>query len=318
MIIIYLIIHLFERYFYNGTIDINNLQPNETLELLEACDELSIDELIEDLQNYLLSEKKEWIEQNLVYTYKISSHHQLFNLLYNYCNKLINENLALLLKSNDFTTIEKSVLIFILEKEDLESKEIDVWDCVIKWGIGQNEELRKDISEWKKEDFIKLKNIIKDFIPLIRFDQITSDDFAVKILPFKKVFDKEVYKELLLYYLNDTWKPKLIPQKGPRTGAGKLLTLRMKCLISNWIDCKDGLYDKKNLPYEFKLICQGTKDGFSRSVFEQKCYNIEQTVAVMKINDTGELVGGYNPVCWNIKEKSLDEEYYYIKTDKSF
>src|SRR6185369_9931404 len=90
-----LIIHLFERYFYNGTININNLQPNEILELLEACDELSIDELIEDLQNYLLSEKKEWIEQNLVYTYKISSHHQLFNLLHNYCNKLINENLAL-------------------------------------------------------------------------------------------------------------------------------------------------------------------------------------------------------------------------------
>jgi len=63
------------------------LNPNETLKLLEACDELNIDELIEDLQNYLIVEKKEWIKQNLVYTHKISSHHQSFNLLHNYCSE---------------------------------------------------------------------------------------------------------------------------------------------------------------------------------------------------------------------------------------
>ena len=65
------------------------------------------------------------------------------------------------------------------------------------------------------------------------------------------------------------------------------------------------------------MILQGTKDGFSRSVFEDKCYNIEQTIVIMKIKETGELVGGYNPVCWNIKGKSLNEDYW-ITTDKSF
>src|SRR6266511_3199765 len=139
MIIIYLIICLFKRYFYNGTININNLNPNEILELLETCDELNIDELIEDLQNYLIVEKKEWIEQNLIYAYKISSHHQLFDLLHNYCNKLV---------------IEKPLLVTVLEKDDLKLEETDIWDCVIKWGIERNEELAKDISEWKKEDFV--------------------------------------------------------------------------------------------------------------------------------------------------------------------
>src|SRR5437764_11561668 len=99
MIIIYLIIHLFKRYFYNGTIDINNLNPNETLKLLEACDELNVNELIEDLQNHLIVKGKEWIKQNLVYIHKISSHHQLFNVLHNYCNELFDENPALLFKS---------------------------------------------------------------------------------------------------------------------------------------------------------------------------------------------------------------------------
>src|SRR6266511_1673119 len=317
MIIIYLIICLFKRYFYNGTININNLNPNEILELLEACDELDISELIEDLQNYLIVEKKEWIEQNLVYIHKISSHHQLFNVLHNYCSEIINKNPEPFLKSNDFTTIEKSMLMVILKRDNLKLEEIDIWDYVIKWGIEQNEELKKDISKWKKEDFIKLKNIIKDFIPFIRFNQITSNDFSHKILPFKRVFDKEVYKEIHLYYLSGTWQPRLLPQKGPRIGAGKLLTLQMKCLISSWIDHKDGLYDQNYLPYKFKLIYQRTKDGFHRSVFEQRCYNIEETVTIIKIKETGELVGGYYPVCWNIKEKPLDE-YYWIKTDKSF
>ena len=37
----------------------------------------------------------------------------------------------------------------------------------------------------------------------------------------------------------------------------------------------------------------------------------------MKLKETGELVGGYNPVCWNLKEKTPDESYD-IETDKSF
>ena len=100
-------------------------------------------------------------------------------------------------------------------------------------------------------------------------------------------------------------------------GEGKLLNLDMKCLISSWIDKKIDTYNKNDLPYKFQLILQGTKDGFSRSVFEDKCYNVEQTIVIMKIKETGELVGGYNPVCWNIKGKSLNEDYW-ITTDKSF
>jgi len=37
----------------------------------------------------------------------------------------------------------------------------------------------------------------------------------------------------------------------------------------------------------------------------------------MRLKETKGLVGGYNPLCWNIKEKSPDESYQ-IRTDKSF
>src|SRR5205085_6663509 len=100
---------------YNGIININNLDSSEILELLEACDELNFNELIEDLQNHLLDQHKEWIQQNLIYFYKISSkHQQTFDLLQDYCNELIDYNPGMLLNSGDMVSIEKSMLIAIL------------------------------------------------------------------------------------------------------------------------------------------------------------------------------------------------------------
>src|SRR6266545_4982389 len=78
-------------------------------------------------------------------------------------------------------------------------------------------------------------------------------------------------KSLNINYLYSKWKPKLLPEKGPRIEMGKrkLLNLHMKCLISSWIDEKISPYNKNNLPYEFQLILQGMRDGFSRSTFEE-------------------------------------------------
>src|SRR5437763_11972261 len=138
---------------YNGIININNLDVYETLELLEACDELNFNELVKDLQNHLFIEHKEWIRQNLVCFYKISSKYQTFDLFQGYCNKLIDNNPESLLNSGDMVSMEKPMLITILKKDNLGLDEINIWDCVIQWGIGQNKELKKDISEWNKEDF---------------------------------------------------------------------------------------------------------------------------------------------------------------------
>jgi len=147
-------------------------------------------------------------------------------LIQDYCN----ENPEVLLKSNDFKTIEKSMLLSILKRDDLKLDEIDIWNCIILWGRGQNEALEKDISEWSKDDFNKLKVILEDFIPLIRFNEIASVDFYDQIIPYKNVFNKEIYKEIFQYYVTERWQPSLMLQKGPR---GKLLSLQMKSLISN-------------------------------------------------------------------------------------
>ena len=135
---------------YNGIINIDDLDANEILELLEACDELCFDELIDDLQHYLIKEEK-WIQQNLIHIHKFSFKHQSFNVLQGYCNELICENPEVILNSNNVATIEKSMLVSILKRDDLKMDEIDIWNCVIQWGSGQNEKIfqngRKMISK---------------------------------------------------------------------------------------------------------------------------------------------------------------------------
>src|SRR6266511_1981818 len=257
---------------YNGVVNVNNLDASEILELLEACDELNFNELVEDLRNHLLIQHKEWIQQNLIYFYKFSSkHHQTFNLFQDYCNELIDDKPETLLNSGDMVSIEKPMLITILKKDYLEIDEIDIWDHVVQWGIGQNKELRKDISEWNEKDFKILKDILKDIIPLVRFNEIKSKDFSRKIKPYRKAFNENIYEEILDCYLDNEWQTKLLPQKGPRVGKG-LLNYKMKMLISNWINERNDKPDNlHNLPYNYELILHGSQ-GFSKSIFEKKCF----------------------------------------------
>src|SRR5206468_4207291 len=151
---------------------------------------------------------------------------------------------------NDFKDIEKTFLVSLLEKDNLKLEEIDIWNCVIQWGIGQIENLEEeDISEWSDDDFENLRNVLKDIFPLIRFDQISLSDFHDKLIPYDKIFNKEIYEDLIHYHLNNDndWKPNLLVQKGPRTGKS-LLNLRMKLLISSWIDEKneDDFYNEND------------------------------------------------------------------------
>ena len=115
---------------YNGIINIDDLDKNEILELLEACDELCFDELIDDLQNHLIKEEK-WIQQNLIHIHKFSFKYQSFNLLQDYCNELICENPDIVLNSNNVATIEKSMFVSILKKDDLKMDEIDIFGIIL-------------------------------------------------------------------------------------------------------------------------------------------------------------------------------------------
>src|SRR6266511_1668855 len=178
----------------------HELNPYEIFELLEACDELDINELIDDLQNYLLIEEHEWIQQNLIYVYKVSATHQSFTILQNFFDK----NPKLFLQSDDLASVEKPLLKCVIDRDDLEMNEIDIFGSLIQWGIGQHEGLeKKDLLEWRKEDYKKLKTDLEDVMTSIRFNEISAKDFYEKVKPYRKVINKDLYEELLKYYITD-------------------------------------------------------------------------------------------------------------------
>ncbi|UZO17155.1 uncharacterized protein OCT59_008516 [Rhizophagus irregularis] len=84
----------------------------------------------------------------------------------------------------------------------------------------------------------------------------------------------------------------------------RIITFQHTELISKWIDRLENTDEMKNL-YEFKLIFRGTRDGFSASKFHEVCDYKSHTISIVKVKDSNEILGGYNPIIW----KSDDEKY---------
>ncbi|RGB43435.1 hypothetical protein C1646_749829 [Rhizophagus diaphanus] len=81
--------------------------------------------------------------------------------------------------------------------------EIQVWEHVLKWRLAQSPELPSDPTNFSKEDFKTLKNNIRQCIPLIRFHNLSSEEFSNEVLPYRKILPKDLlYEDLLKYFMN--------------------------------------------------------------------------------------------------------------------
>jgi len=174
-------------------------------------------------------------------------------------------------------------------------RDIQIWEYVLKWGIAQNPELPSDPSNYSKDDFNTLKNTLQQFIPLIKFFNMTPKEYLDKVHPYKKIIPKDLREKLFKYFIN---KPEL---------DSKIITIQHAELISKCID-RLGITDKT---YEFKLILRGSRDGFSSSKFHEICDNQSHTVTIIKVKDSDEILGGYNPIIWK-------SDFGYSATKDSF
>ncbi|RGB35933.1 hypothetical protein C1646_698429 [Rhizophagus diaphanus] len=77
----------------------------------------------------------------------------------------------------------------------------------------------------------------------------------------------------------------------------KIITIQHAELISKWID-RLKITDRMDNPYDFKLILRGSRDGFSPSKFHEICDNQYHTITIIKVKDSNEILGGYNPIMW--------------------
>lgn len=65
---------------------------------------------------------------------------------------------TVIFNTEDFTFLEESAHVSLLEQDDVQMEESTVWDYIIKWGTVQNPTLPTNLEEWRNENFLTLKS----------------------------------------------------------------------------------------------------------------------------------------------------------------
>ncbi|RHZ45079.1 hypothetical protein Glove_692g22 [Diversispora epigaea] len=129
-----------------------------------------------------------------------------------------------------------------------------------------------------KEKFLTLKITLQQCLPLIRYFHISNTEILDKIIPYKKILDKQLWKDII-QHLGAPERPVKSNILLARSVLVKELPPQHAAEISSWIDRKIFNYSSTNIPYKFELILNGTRDGFNPQTFWNICH-------------------GYDPLAW--------------------
>ena len=295
----------------------NEQDASDILMVLVAANELLLQELVEYLQKYLIENQSEWMKKHFELVHKVCFQSNNLLELQQFCTDLMAESPEKIFKSLDFTLLSEKSLIFLIKRDDLQMEEIEVWEHVLKWGLEQNPTFIPDPITWSDNDFKMMEDTLQHCLPLIRFFSLSSEDFFKKVHPYKKLLKSQLYEDLLKSYLIPNSKPSdnILPprKKINRIIDTKIINSTIASIISRWIDRINddkftrGLY----LPYTFKLLLRGSRDGFTPKKFHELCDNVPCTVTFIKVKGTEEILGGYNPLIWQ-------SSYRWVETKNSF
>src|SRR5205823_3921730 len=200
-------------YIYGGRLSLDEYDNSDIIKILVTASELNLQELIIHLQSFLIKNKKNWMEQNFNLVYQTSFENDSFLKLQNFCTELMSKEPEKIFKSIDFISISEKSLISLIQHENFQMSDIQVWEYVLKWGIAKNPELPSDPSSYSKDDFNALKNTLQQCIPFIRFYNLTSKEFLNKVYPYKKIIPKKLRDNLFKCFLNNDYKPNNNPEE---------------------------------------------------------------------------------------------------------
>ncbi|RHZ54323.1 hypothetical protein Glove_428g70 [Diversispora epigaea] len=167
-----------------------------------AANEFELVELSKKLETLLIEIKAPWLRTHFSLVYHTIFNKQNFNYLEKFCNDIVAKYPNLIFDSSDFTSLSESALVSLLKRDDLQMEETKIWEYTIKWGNAQNSTLPMNLEEWSKENFLTLKTTLQQCLPYIRYFHIPGKDILDKIQPYKKIVDKQLWKDLMQYYLD--------------------------------------------------------------------------------------------------------------------
>ncbi|RGB35296.1 hypothetical protein C1646_122537 [Rhizophagus diaphanus] len=306
------------KYLYTDQIDITNKTGTELLNFIIASDELMLKKLTKLTEDFIIQNQQKFLQNDPIGILQTIQYCKPLINLQEYClNKICSEP-EILFNSDKFNQLPASLLEIILKRDDLNLKEIEIWENLIKWGLAQEQVRNQDVTKWNQDDINIFRRILYKFIPLIRFYEIFIEDYFNKVKPYEEILSKELRDDILKFYMISGYNP----QRNPRFNSNSILFKRkhIACFV-NWIDKKEkmNIYDINYIPYKFNLLYRASKDGNTAAAFHDRCDNKGATIVVIKITNSNQIIGGYNPLEWdsNNCSKSTKDSFIFSFTDKN-
>src|SRR6185312_14656656 len=142
------------RYFYTGKVNISPICEEKLLELLCACDELGLIELIPFIQDHFIAKKSKFICENAGHVFKSIFKFTSCEKLKDVCLRAIILDPTKLFFSQAYLELDVDTIIMILKK-NLSISEVELWKHIITWGRAQHPKLNRNYTKWSEDD-IKL------------------------------------------------------------------------------------------------------------------------------------------------------------------
>ncbi|PKK59346.1 hypothetical protein RhiirC2_794957 [Rhizophagus irregularis] len=280
-------------------LSLDEKDTSDLLKVLATADKLSLQELVDYLQGYLIENKSEQLEQYFELAQQISSNSNNLLRLPEFCTNLMVQSPDKVLKSLNFTSFPEKSLISLIKSDNLQMKEIEIWEHVLKWGLAQNPTLIPDPKTWSDDDFKTMKNTLQHCLPFVRFFCLSPKEFSQKVRPYQKLLNQQLYEDILNFYLD------------PESVSSHNIQLPRKIKINENTE---------------EVICSlivnsGSRDGFTPKKFHELCDNKPNTVTFIKIKGTKEIIGGYNLLEWKSFtrwDKTKDSFIFSFKNKNNF
>ncbi|RHZ78302.1 hypothetical protein Glove_166g95 [Diversispora epigaea] len=313
------IFDLILKYIYGGIVDLENIETRIIFDLMLAANKFELEELSKKLETVLIEDRTFWLKIHFSFVYRSIFTNNSFKDLEKFCNDIVTKFPGLIFEAGDFPSLQETALVSLLKQDDLQAEEAKIWEYTIKWGISQNSNLPTNLDEWTMENFLALKTTLQHCLPYIRYFHISGDDILDKVEPYKEILDKQLWKDLKQHLKspNGTMKSVILPARSiliQEFFFSTIISEEQAAEISTWIDRKTTTYTSTNYPYKFQLILRGSKDGFSPIKFWNMCHGHANTVVIIKVKGTDEILGGYNPLMWD----NTNDLSVFVQTEDSF
>lgn len=286
------------------------MESNTIYDILNVANEFRIEELVICLQTFLIEDRSSWLKSNFSNFYYTSFTNN-FTQIQGFYNQIIAKRPNLIFEQDNFLTLSESALISLIRRDDLKLEEHRIWDHVVQWGIAQNNTIPSDVCEWTDEDFKTMEKTLQRCLPHIRYFQFPKENVE-KLIPYEKIFKKSLWDDIIKYHVTgkSTISSTILPPRNIFRIISSIVTKEQATVIASWIDKKDQTYEVNDNPYEFELILSGKENGFAIKTFWDLCNRKANVVLIMKVKDTGEIIGGYNPIGW---DSNLNGQYCETK-----